>query len=192
MGESALSIYPDFSEISEDQTFRHSCSTFGGNSGGPMLVEGTRIVVGVPDEYSESSSPDSPLDERKTIQGVRVNAFVKDFRTQIESLGISLVTPRGKFPGKLNYFSNGLFQDQNGLQVEVSESAYYSQSTLRSLKLSGYKNKILNGDYSCFKAQGCIQEEGELGVIFLDQDRLVVRRKKSAENLLILNRLSIN
>jgi hypothetical protein len=33
----------------------HNCSTYGGNSGGPMLVEGTDIVVGEPATYIKNS-----------------------------------------------------------------------------------------------------------------------------------------
>lgn len=54
--------YPN-ETTSLDVSARHNCSTYGGNSGGPMYLEGTREAIGLPftylpDDYNRYSSTD--------------------------------------------------------------------------------------------------------------------------------------
>ncbi|MCI5127689.1 MAG: hypothetical protein D3907_04135, partial [Candidatus Electrothrix sp. AUS3] len=48
----------------QDEVFTHNCTTYGGNSGGPMIGEGTNVVFGMPyayrpDDFNERSSSES-------------------------------------------------------------------------------------------------------------------------------------
>lgn len=40
-----------------DRSYHHNCSTYGGNSGGPMIIEGTRTVVGLPFTFHREADP---------------------------------------------------------------------------------------------------------------------------------------
>jgi hypothetical protein len=71
----------------KDKNFTHNCSTYGGNSGGPIALEGSNIVVGLPDAYSENITNLSP---DKSSQGVLISGFVNDFRLKIVDLKIKL------------------------------------------------------------------------------------------------------
>src|SRR5262249_3480074 len=40
------------SNVMKNETFlRHNCSIYGGNSGGPMILKGTHLLVGMPESY---------------------------------------------------------------------------------------------------------------------------------------------
>ncbi|MBX3196847.1 MAG: trypsin-like peptidase domain-containing protein [Labilithrix sp.] len=46
-----------------DKSVQHNCSTYGGNSGGPMYIEGTREAIGlpftyIPDDYTRNKATD--------------------------------------------------------------------------------------------------------------------------------------
>jgi hypothetical protein len=72
---SGSNIYTNIPEVINDKVFRHDCSTYGGNSGGPMMIEGTRTVIGIPDQYKPGSTPTSDIEDARSIQGVRADSF---------------------------------------------------------------------------------------------------------------------
>ncbi|HYX35733.1 MAG TPA: leucine-rich repeat domain-containing protein [Oligoflexus sp.] len=74
----------------QDPTYMHNCSTYGGNSGGPIYVEGSRDVIGMPSEYSPGDYSFMPSDF-----GVRMNAisdFVAHKKDMLEAEGIAFST----------------------------------------------------------------------------------------------------
>jgi hypothetical protein len=71
----------------KDKNFTHNCSTYAGNSGGPIALEGSNIVVGLPDAYTDDITN---LSSDKSSQGVLISGYVNDFRLKILDLKIKL------------------------------------------------------------------------------------------------------
>ncbi len=49
---------------SADRAVMHNCTTWGGNSGGPILMAGTDIVFGIPATYRRDRDSNNPADSR--------------------------------------------------------------------------------------------------------------------------------
>ncbi len=63
MGGAVQSPYASMDQNTLDMSAPHNCSTYGGNSGGPMYIQGTREAIGlpftyVPDDYTRNSATD--------------------------------------------------------------------------------------------------------------------------------------
>lgn len=72
-----------------DESARHNCSTYGGNSGGPMLLEGSRIVVGLPFTFIPNDFTPYPADNPKiSAHMARVADFVERHRTILTEAGV--------------------------------------------------------------------------------------------------------
>jgi hypothetical protein len=72
-----------------DKAVQHNCSTYGGNSGGPMYVEGTRDAIGlpftyVPDDYTRNSATDLATAAHLALMA----DFVRVHRTELTAAGI--------------------------------------------------------------------------------------------------------
>lgn len=76
----------------------HNCTTYGGNSGGPMYIEGTRVVIGLPftyiPDYWEGKANPNAYDRRsptnlETAAHLALTAdFVSVHRTELLTAGI--------------------------------------------------------------------------------------------------------
>jgi hypothetical protein len=136
----ATNLYTNIPEVIDDKVFRHDCSTYGGNSGGPMMIEGTRTIVGIPDQYRPGSTPTTDLEDGRSIQGVRVDAYASDLAHDLTATGISVVTPVVPTLNKLAYFADGSFTDSTKKQIlKVTETSFLSNTTLKSLTIGGDK-----------------------------------------------------
>ncbi len=134
----ATNLYTNIPEVIDDKVFRHDCSTYGGNSGGPMMIEGTRTIIGIPDQYRPGSTPATNLEDGRSIQGVRVDAYAIDLRHDLTANGISVVTPVVPTINKLTYFADGSFTDSTKQQIlKVTDTSYLSNTTLRSFTIAG-------------------------------------------------------
>jgi hypothetical protein len=134
----ATNLYTNIPEVIDDKVFRHDCSTYGGNSGGPMMIEGTRTIVGIPDQYRPGSTPTTDLEDGRSIQGVRVDAYAADLIHDLSSNGISVVTPVVPTLTKLTYFADGSFTDSTKKQnLKVTETSFLSNTTLKSFSIGG-------------------------------------------------------
>lgn len=72
-----------------DESARHNCSTFGGNSGGPMIIEGTRIVAGLPLSFNPYDFTRYPADEVITSAFLaRMDGFVARNRQILMDAGV--------------------------------------------------------------------------------------------------------
>lgn len=72
-----------------DTSALHNCSTWGGNSGGPMVIEGQDAVVGLPFTYSPGNYTVRKSDEQSTAAHLAEMAdFVKVHRAELEKAGI--------------------------------------------------------------------------------------------------------
>lgn len=85
------SPYPPSMPHQGDTVFTHNCSTYGGNSGGPVVREGTRDVVGEPYTYLPDYMILMPADGRDYIaSGASMAQFVANHRDRLAELGLSL------------------------------------------------------------------------------------------------------
>jgi len=179
---SAANIYTGIHEIMNDKVFRHDCSTYGGNSGGPMLIEGTRIVVGSPDQYIPGSIPTAGLEKGKSIQGVRVDAYVKDLKHDLDAAGIDLVNSETHPLKKLHYFSDGIFKDTLEQSLKVTATNYYSDTILKEFTISDASETRFNGDYTCEKENECVLKGGNTKVILHNSEKFSIKEESDPQS----------
>ena len=89
-----------------DRSAQHNCSTYGGNSGGPMIRKGSREVIGLPFTYAPNDyRRRSATDPRTAATLALTSDFVKIHRAELVEAGIVLVESPGDNPlrqGKLD------------------------------------------------------------------------------------------
>lgn len=74
-----------------DRAVRHNCSTYRGNSGGPMYVEGTRDAIGLPFSFMENDYERRKAEDLKTSAHLAlVSDFVSAHREVLVNEGIVL------------------------------------------------------------------------------------------------------
>lgn len=163
------------SDVSEDHYFFHNCSTYGGNSGGPMFVEGTRIAVGLPNKYL----PDNyyQYSSIRTSEGIRLADFVEDFAKEIKDLGIAVTE---KIPELLRvpqthltegtFFSQKYFCDLKVRNVVYNTTTYpHRFSTYFSGE--GEDCDGISHNFSCDE-KGFCQDEDKITAIHLRKDKI--------------------
>lgn len=94
-----------FSESTmQDPSQAHNCSTYGGNSGGPIFIEGSRDVIGLPFTYVPNDYGLRPEDMSPHAANFASMAdFVARHRTLLEAEGIliSTLAPKARSTSRL-------------------------------------------------------------------------------------------
>lgn len=74
-----------------DEAARHNCSIYGGNSGGPMIAEGSNDVVGLPNEFIEGDkgTTNRPFNSEGSFM-VKTSDFVRTFRKELTANKVSI------------------------------------------------------------------------------------------------------
>lgn len=91
-GGSLSSLPADYSQRQNrisTQYLGHNCTTYRGNSGGPMLVAGTDMVVGLPANYSPGMFRGLPSSASEYMY--RMSEFVVNNRASLQAAGVVLV-----------------------------------------------------------------------------------------------------
>jgi hypothetical protein len=87
LSSSVASPYTESSEL--DWSAMHNCTTYGGNSGGPMYIEGQRDVVGLPFTYMPNDySRRSPTSLSTAAYMALVADFVGVHRSELDAAGV--------------------------------------------------------------------------------------------------------
>jgi hypothetical protein len=93
----------------QDRVFHHNCALYGGNSGGPILIEGTDIAVGMPYSF-ESNSVMRPFND-VFATGAHISDFVRRFGQVLGQRVISIVNSQSEPMGAaLEYLSVGNYR----------------------------------------------------------------------------------
>ncbi len=84
----------DYEHVNDKQLL-HNCSTWAGNSGGPILKENSNVVLGMPTSYrldrSESSpSPSDTRDDNELARMGLMSVFVHNHQHKLKSFGITV------------------------------------------------------------------------------------------------------
>ncbi len=75
-----------------DRSARHNCTTWGGNSGGPMYLENTNIAIGLPYTYRPGDYTNYPQDDLKTSAWLaKMSDFVDRNKKKLEDVGVVIV-----------------------------------------------------------------------------------------------------
>jgi hypothetical protein len=73
----------------QDRSSLHNCTTYGGNSGGPMIREGDDVVIGLPFTYQPNDYHlRSATDLRTAAHLAQMADYVETHRTELENEGI--------------------------------------------------------------------------------------------------------
>jgi hypothetical protein len=77
--------------VASDRSSLHNCTTYGGNSGGPMISEGTNEVIGLPFTYAPN---DYRLRDPENLGSAAYLAQMADFveanRKKLDELGVAV------------------------------------------------------------------------------------------------------
>ncbi len=160
----ATSIYSHIPQVKNDEVFTHNCSTYGGNSGGPMFIEGTRIAIGLPDVYTHDITN---IPRTYSAQGIRLDGFIEDFRNEIESYGIVLKTSYSSSSRDLDFFSDNIFVSQtaSSCKARVSEVIYNTGKYPLRFKLNFQgTNCSPEETFDCKQTGECVAESSQFVV----------------------------
>lgn len=80
---------PIWEKGARDPAIYHNCSTYGGNSGGPVIIEGSNIVVGLPFQYMFETYGNMGQDEKLTSFNLMSN-FVNIFYNDLSRAGVKI------------------------------------------------------------------------------------------------------
>ena len=95
--EDKASIYPYLF----DRSGLHNCTTYGGNSGGPMVLEGTNAVIGLPFTYIPNNyTLNDPWSLKTAAHLAKMSDFVKTHRQALENAKIAIAD---EIPEEVNY-----------------------------------------------------------------------------------------
>lgn len=131
----------------------YNCSVYKGNSGGPVLIEGSSLVVGLPLSYHESDYLNNKASDKKSyfsLMSEFVDRYYADLRyAQIEmSDHLFYDLPLAKYVANGVYTSN----EMPGLEVVLS-ATYNTSSALQKVELEFFKNKKSSSSklqYRCY------------------------------------------
>lgn len=73
-----------------DPAGHHNCTTYGGNSGGPMIIRGTDIVIGEPFTYFKNSYTEYRADAKHQASYASTVAFVERHTDELKEAGVVL------------------------------------------------------------------------------------------------------
>lgn len=169
-------IYDD-PNVVDDKTFTHNCSTYGGNSGGPMFIEGTRIAIGIPDTYAPNDFSQRARNER-AAQGVLAADFAADFAQAIANYQIvtRAAAPRAV---SVSYPTEGIFRDDESCQVTVQRISYNTTIKPTEMTVSLAEGCETQGSLTltCTAAMACTHPSGHLELLWANASSFVMGGK---------------
>jgi len=111
----------------------HNCATYGGNSGGPMLIESTNVVVGLPASYWKSATIRSMQETAYIYPTKDMLAQHKDFITS-QQIRVANVDPNT--PSKQEFISRSRCKSTTmKTNIEELVPIYSSEEDFTALKV---------------------------------------------------------
>lgn len=116
----------------------HNCATYGGNSGGPMIIENSNIVVGLPASFWRDARMRS-MDENAFIYPVK--DIIGTYRSFIETEKLQIATQDSNVAVKKDFFSRSKCVSAT-MKTDIEELVpiYNSETefTAMKVKFKGY------------------------------------------------------
>jgi len=166
-------FYPRFGYVSPPAS--HNCSTWGGNSGGPVLLEGTDVVVGMPATYDPAAdfeaqkAPDDPDMARLNLMSL----FVAAQRAALAAAKIDIVEHQEVWGEDDSYPGTGLYRSRGAAECDLYVWTHYDTGdTLTSVQFD-YRGRregrchTEGATLTCDTAGLCTQPDGEQQVRWL-------------------------
>lgn len=141
---------------SHNQTFSHNCSTYGGNSGGPMVMEGTRIAIGLPNAYYPNNFTNRP--DTNFVEGISLGKFAFKFKAQLDRYNIFY--QQTKVTSGKSHFKTGRFKSLANpncsidlVKINYNTSVYptFVKMNLIGNQCHGSKDLTCNQDGFCYE-----------------------------------------
>lgn len=124
----------------------HTCATYGGNSGGPMILENSNIVVGLPASFWKSATIRSMHETASMYPTKDVITKHMDFMTNQR---ISLVSADPKAPLKKNFLSRArCTSTTHKTPIEEMVPIYSSETDFTALKI-----RFKGSDWQIFRCR---------------------------------------
>ncbi len=119
-----------------DQKGRHNCTVYGGNSGGPMLIESTDIVVGLPSTYTPEDFVQRPPNTEYLAYMDLMEDFVNQHFQALVDHGVSIVSSQESKGQPGNYLAVGLYQSKSRADCDIYvKPLYHSIQDLHGMLL---------------------------------------------------------
>lgn len=111
----------------------HNCATYGGNSGGPMIIENSNIVVGLPASFWRNARIRS-MDETAFVYPVK--DIIDTHRNFIETEKLQIATEDSNAPVKKDFLSRSKCSSPT-MKTEIEELVpiYNSETDFTALKV---------------------------------------------------------
>jgi hypothetical protein len=150
----------------KDTAARHNCSTYAGNSGGPMLMENTDIVVGLPFTYKpDDFNQYAPFEIDSSAWMALMSEFVEKFYDQLNTAGVIIAQsqPAARDPGEYLPTGKYLTVPTNDCPLYLVPS-YLSNTQLKHV----YATECFNGSlddatfrvFQCSDERNCAADDG--------------------------------
>lgn len=160
----------------KDVTFTHNCSTYGGNSGGPMFIAGTRIAIGLPDAYVPKDLKNRKAES--SAQGILSSGFIKDFQSQITKLKISIA--KEPVASKITFLTEGSFSSTSGCQINIEKVVYNTESYPTNITISSTGDNCTQDEsFTCNTSLKCVGENKEAQIDLGDKNQFSVTLSKT-------------
>lgn len=115
---------------------RHNCTTQFGNSGGPMVMEGTPgVVMGLPASYRQGDNVQHFPDENLLPMNL-LGEFIAAHRDQLSEIQIVSTAPRSRLAA--TYFAHGLYVSKDS-QCTLDVIPFYESNTKPEFILVTYR-----------------------------------------------------
>jgi hypothetical protein len=145
-----------------DTSGRHNCTTYGGNSGGPMIMESTDIAIGLPFTYKPGDFNQTPAFDASNAAWIALmSEFVEKFYDKLATAGVVIAAtqPENGDPG--DFLPTGRYYEvpQGSCTLYVVPS-YMSNTALKHIKVYECFNTSFESDdkwrkYECESETKC-------------------------------------
>jgi hypothetical protein len=134
----------------QDPALWHNCSTFGGNSGGPVIIEGSNVVVGLPFTYDQTNIGNkNPYSSQARFN--LMSNYVELLRNDLEDAGV-ILTQEGNNEGvQQNYLRSGHYKSDSVEDcIIILDVVYLTSEKIQRIDAT-YEGKNCSGkeSYKC-------------------------------------------
>ena len=161
---------------SRDPAIYYNCSTYGGNSGGPVIIEGSDVVVGLPFQYIRENYGNLRPNKRKISFNLMSN-FVNLFYNELSVAGVKIESLSNIKGFDSKYFKSGYYRSPITTQcILVVDVIYNTGKTLKRLEVeaTGPVGTSCSGSaiYTC-SADECAGDDGTKIILKSDGFNLI-------------------
>lgn len=201
----SLTNMSEFQKIGDDvdEWVLHTCSTEHGNSGGPVILEGTDIALGYISATSTTQGIESASKDNNVFNSWK--SVIRYNRPLFESFGISIVTTKPDFTTSLRSYDYLKVIDQAALYVYKGRIGFQVtdvNTTNGTIQLQWYDNKGILAkeqlqcgtfpDKSCINPNQNVSAEKKAAITIYSTETIINDNNLVNSNALLFKRQAVS